>query len=427
MNESIQVVSAYCPFWERRVYELWDNLGPVIPANNYLRARLELEDSTLSDKAYSILPFFRFLQRNSIEFFELTPQSLDPLVQHFRNQLMFRVRKGIVESNGADLGTDKTIRTLGYERAKCILSEVRELCEWWKLVTARRPSSTRYLPGRGMRTWNRAPRDCFSIGIPKPRKKFHQNHAMEREEVDAVWTYLTSEARPSRSSLLIESPNGPKRGWTSARTAAWKRDQQRFRERLAWFHRQEMLWALMIGSAMRRGEVPLLMTKDVQFYGEDLWVTLRVRKETDHLGKAKTGPRMMFIGWDFRIICAWQNWARSRQVLVDKWSRETGCRGHEMFLTNRNGGPLTVDGIDSLFETLNRRFKIFGGDFVEDQFRAHPHAVRHTVESLFEDWEVPREIRQLHLGHRNPETTDLYGKVYRKTYVNTLSGLKGDD
>jgi integrase len=250
---------------------------------------------------------------------------------------------------------------------------------------------------------------------------------MEQEEVDAVWTYLTSEARPGRSSLLIESPTGPKRGWSSARVAAWKRDQQRYREQLAWFHRQQMLWALMIGSGMRRGELPLLMTNDVQFYGDDLWVTLRVRKATENLGSAKTGPRMMFIGWDLRILAAWQNWVRSRRILVDKWTRDTRNTKHEMFLTNRSGGPLTVDGLDSLFEPLNRRFQIFGGEFVEDQFKLHPHAIRHTVKTLFEEWDVPREIIQIHLGHRNPQTTDLYGKVYRKTYVNTLSSLKGDD
>jgi hypothetical protein len=237
MVDHIHVVRNYCPFWERTVYDLWDDSRPVIPANNYLRAHLEVADSTLADKAYSILPFFRFLQRNSIEFFELTPQSLNPLVQHFRNQLMFRVRKGIVGSDDISSKTETTLRALGYARAKCILTEVRGLCEWWNLVTPRRPIATTYLPGRGLRTWNRAPRDCFTIGSPKKRKKFHQNHAMKQEEVDAVWMYLSSEARPSRSALLIENPTGPKRGWTSARTAAWKRDQQRFRERLAWFHR----------------------------------------------------------------------------------------------------------------------------------------------------------------------------------------------
>jgi len=265
VSQEIRVLRTFCPFWERTVYELWDNIGPVIPANNYLRADLGAADSTLADKAYRLLPFFRFLRRNSLEFFDLTPQSLNPLVQHFRNQLMFRVRKGIVGSDDAGSRTDAGMRTLGYERAKCILTEVRSLCEWWKLVTPRRPIATTYLPGRGLRTWNRAPRDCFTIGIPRTRKKFRQNHAMEQEEVDAVWMYLSSEARPSRSALLIENPTGPKRGWTSTRSAAWKRDLQKFRERLAWFHRQQMLWGLLIGSGMRRGEIPLLMTKDVQF------------------------------------------------------------------------------------------------------------------------------------------------------------------
>jgi integrase len=421
MGQAIRVLRTYCPFWERTVYELWDGFQPVVPANNYLRANLALSDSTLADKAYSLLPFFRFLGKNSIDFFELSPQSLSPLIQHFRNQLLFNVRKSAL--NAAASVADTGGRAPGHARAKCILSEVRWLCEWWKLVTPRRAQTTAYRPGRGLRTWSRSPRDCFTIGIPKPRKKFRQNHVMEQEEVDAVWNFLMSEARPSRSNLLIEHPTGPKRGWSPARAAAWKRDQQKYREQLAWFHGQQMRWALLIGSGMRRGEVPLLMMNDVQFYGEDLWVTLRVRSCTEHLGRAKTGPRMMFIGWDFRVITAWQNWIRSRQILVDKWNRKTGLRSHEMFLTNRDGGPLTVHGLDGLFEALNRRFPIFGGEFVEDQFTLHPHAIRHTVQSLFEDWGVPRDIRQLHLGHRNPQTTDLYGKVYRKTYVKTLSGL----
>jgi integrase len=95
-----------------------------------------------------------------------------------------------------------------------------------------------------------------------------------------------------------------------------------------------------------------------------------------------------------------------------------------MFLTNRNGGPLTVDGLASLFEALNERFQIFGGEFIEDQFKLHPHAIRHTVEALFELWGIDRQLRQRHLGHKRPESTDLYGKAYRKVYINVLSGLR---
>jgi integrase len=135
-----------------------------------------------------------------------------------------------------------------------------------------------------------------------------------------------------------------------------------------------MLWAVLIGSAMRRSEIPLLMMTDLQFHGDALWASLRLRKSTEALGRAKTGPRTVFIGWDSRVITAWQNWIRSRQVLIDKWSRTTDNPKHEMLLTNRDGGPLTVNGMDSLFENLNKRFVVFGGEFLEEQFTLHPHA-----------------------------------------------------
>src|SRR5205085_1993231 len=88
-----------------------------------------------------------------------------------------------------------------------------------------------------------------------------------------------------------------------------------------------------------------------------------------------------------------------------------------------DGGHLSLEGVASLFKMLNSRFHVFGGDFPEDRFRLHPHAIRHTVEALFKEWGIPHETRQRHLGHKKPETTDLYGKVYRKTYVTFLSRI----
>jgi integrase len=423
---SLQVLRTYCPFWERTVYELWDGFQPVIPANNYLRANLTLSDNTLADKAYALVLFFRFLRRNSLDFFELNQQTLDPFILHFRNELLFRVRRSDAADEIASRSpSDDPIRKLGYGRASSVLAEVGWLCDWWGLVKSRSQASN-YRKSRwnSQSRWNSSLPDCFSIRVPKARRKFRDNHVLEANEVEAVWGYLTSEARPQKPRVLAADPFGPKRGWTLARSAAWKRAQHAYRERLAWFHRQQMLWALMIGSGMRRSEVPLLMLDDVQFHKEDLWVSIRTRKITNHLGRAKCGPRTIFIGWDSRIITAWQNWIRSREILIKKWMSTTGNAQHEMFLTNRDGGPLTVDGLQSLFEALNRRFQIFGGEFPEDQFKVHPHAFRHTVEALFEDWGIPREMRQRHLGHKKPETTDLYGKVYRKTYVEILSKLQ---
>jgi len=417
MVEALRVLRTYCPFWERTVYELWNGQHPVIAANNYLRSDLTLGDSTLANKAYALLLFFRFLQRNSLDFFDFTERTVRPFILHFRNELSYRIRQFDADSQQIN-GSRKC---LSHARASQVLTEVGWLFRWWGLISVsyRHPHYTRFRTKHST-----ALPDFFNIGIPRARRGFRDNHVLEPTEVEAIWHYLSSEVRPSTPRLLADNPSGPKRGWSPTKAAAWRSAQERYKEKLAWFHRQQMLWALFISSGMRRSEIPLLMVEDVRFYGEDLWLCLRTRKETDHLGKAKTGPRTVFIGWDSRIISAWQNWIRSRQFLLEKWTAETNQPRHEMFLTNRNGGPLTVDGLESLFASLNKRFQVFGGEFVEEQFSLHPHAIRHTVEALFEWWKIPRDLRQRHLGHKKPETTDLYGKVYRKAYREVLSNLE---
>jgi integrase len=413
MAAEIRVLTTYCPFWERTVYELWDGTYPIIAANNYLRSDLTLEDSTLADKAFSLLHFFRFLKRNSLDFFALTQESLTPFILLFRNELLWQVRS-------ADADNSKS-RTPSQKRLARVLTEVGFLCDWWGLIKplVYRPN----IGNRFSRLKSRSLPACFRIASRKDRKKFKDNHVLEPNEIEAIWQFVTAELRPIQPDLLRSSPSGPRRGWSSSRAAAWKREKDAYLERVAWFHRQQMLWALMLSSGMRRSEVPLIKINDVEFHREDLWVCLRPRQDTATLGRAKTGTRTIFIGWDSRVIVAWQNWMRSREILLNKWVQSGNAR-HEMFLTNRNGGPLTVEGLSSLFDKLDRRFEIFGGKFLEDQFRIHPHAVRHSVNSLFEERGVARHIRQRHLGHKRPETTDLYGKVYRKTYRDVLARLE---
>jgi integrase len=375
-----------------------------------------LADSTLSDKAYALLPFFRFLQRNSMDFFGLTEENLTPFILLFRNELSYRARHA-EEREGMSMKSSTSLARLSRT-----LTEVGFLCAWWGLV---KPSKYQHDNNKGFfrNRRSRALPSCFNLAVPKWRRRFKQNHVLEPNEIQAIWDFLTSEMRPHQPHIVSTSPSGPKRGWPVQRVAAWKSAKEKYRERLAWFHRHQMLWALMVGSGMRRGEVTLIKLTDVEFHANDLWVCLRVRKDTAYLGRAKTGPRTIFIGWDSRIITAWQNWIRSREVLINKWVNAGNPR-HDMFLTNRDGAPLTVEGLNSLFEGLNKRFRIFGGEFFEDQFRIHPHAVRHSVKSLFDEWDVPRHIKQRHLGHKKPETTDLYGKAFRKTYRDVLSRLE---
>jgi integrase len=421
---SIEVRRTFCPFWERTLFELWSDGNPVIAANNYLRHDLTLSERTLENKAYHLVAFFRFLQRNSLSFFELDSNTLRPFVLHFRNDLLYRVRAQ-PDSDDVRKGFQdrQSVTPIDYVHARNILMETSRLFEWWRCIHVGLQSHVPRARSTSTRFFTPSMEDCFSIRVPRNRRRLGENHVLEVEEVNAVWHFLTSESRPIEPRLLLKHPTGPKRGWTSFKALAWKRAQKEYRKHLAWFHRQQVLWALFISSALRRSELPLLMLSDVQFRGNDLWVSVRLRRITEHLGRAKSGPRMVFIGWDHRVITAWQNWVRSRHLLVTEWMTTTGEADHGMFLTNRGGGPLTVRGIECLMVSLNNRFKHFGGEFVEDQFKLHPHAIRHTVEALFEEWGVPREVRQRHLGHRHPKTTDLYGKAYRRTYVNSLSGL----
>jgi integrase len=355
MSNSIHVERTFCQFWQRVTYELWDGIIPVVPANNYLRARLELSDRTVEGKAYSLALFFRFLQRNSLDFFELGSRTLRPLILQFKNELLFRVRAGKDNPNRDednsnekdDTRSEASIQPITYRYAQTVLAEVGQLCKWWNLTEERTSlRGSDHVQGHSSisrNARNQGLLDYFQLKIPK-RKKFRENHVLEPSEVEAIWDYLTSEARPSRPEIFAKYPSGPKAGWPARKIAAWEKAKQEYRVRLAWFHRQQMLWSLFLGSAMRLSEVPLLMLVDVQFFGTDLWASLRVRKATENLGRAKTGPRTVFIGWDNRIVTAWQNWVRSRQVLIDVWMAKTGKPDHGMFLTNRDGGPLTAEG-----------------------------------------------------------------------------------
>src|SRR5215210_6208020 len=105
MKSSIVVIRTYCSYWSSTLFELWDGLLPLIPANNYLRTHISLSDSTLANKAYALAIFFRFLQRNRLTFYDLSNRSIDLYIRKFRNELLKRARAGHFEDDepGQDL------------------------------------------------------------------------------------------------------------------------------------------------------------------------------------------------------------------------------------------------------------------------------------------------------------------------------------
>lgn len=403
-----------CPYRQERVSELWDGPLPIVPANTYLRAAMNAKVQTLEAKAYRLVVFFRYLKANGWSFWDEDVRRGGAKMLFFRNALLARARR--------PQGDPAKIT---HVTARLIMDEVFQLCEWWRQSGEDSLVSGVVIEnGRGNlphldRQRHKLP-DAFVVRVPTA-ERYRLNDVLLLEEVEAVWSYLTIEAMPRAPALVRKHPR-PLAAWSPAKRGQWERGRAKFAERLAWHRRHLLLWAIFIGGAMRLDEVPLLMVHDLGLHnGRELWLSLRERHVTQDLGKAKTGGRLVFIGWDQRVVTAWTNWMRDRQTLVDRWMRRTGQPDHRMLLVNRDGGPLTADGVDSLFDRLNERFGVFGQEHASDNgFALHAHAIRHTVEAAFASWGVPIDVIQRHFGHKRVTTTMKYGKVYRRDYVQVL-------
>lgn len=234
IGSSIAVVCTYCPYWGRRSHELWDGLLPIIPANNYLRSNLALSVSTIAGKAYRLTLFFRFLERNRLTFFDLQSRSIEPYILKFRNELLLRARAG--EFENCDLGEDlpeDEVKPIGYLHAKAILAEVGWLCVWWGLVKVKKYQLPRKHV-KGQHNSQLLP-DSFQIRIPNSAKSRGDNHALEPDEVDRVWDYVTRENRPVRPRILVRHTSRPPSDWPVRKIQAWKKAYQHYRVRLSRF------------------------------------------------------------------------------------------------------------------------------------------------------------------------------------------------
>lgn len=218
------------------MYELWDGLLPIVPANNYLRSNLTLGVSTIAGKAYSLVVFFRFLDRNGLTFVDLKERSIETYILKFRNELLLRARAGeFQDSDLVEKLAENEINPICYLHAKAILAEAGWLCVWWGLVKVKK-----YRPLRGRIKGQHDSRllpDSFQIRIRKSAKRHGDNHALEPEEVNRVWDYVTRENRPHRPDILARHTSRPSANWPAKKIRAWNNAYQRYRVQLAWFHR----------------------------------------------------------------------------------------------------------------------------------------------------------------------------------------------
>lgn len=394
-----RIVTYYCPHVQREVTELWDGLFPCIPVNAYLREGSALRQwapKTVELKAYRLLQFFRWLTDSGMSFWDPDVRLGGAVIVAFRNQLLDRVRP-----------CDSTSEpSLTAQTASRIMGEVLDLCRFWRHRGERIRGDH-----RSTRKKDRSQRPA-AFTVKAPNRSRRGRESLSPAEIDAIWDYLLTDCRPPR-----RCPSGESQERWRMRTALWARDC--------------MVWTLFICTGLRHGEAPAIMLDDVRHDPDTGWwvhlidprevnvVDPRRRQIFQYGARLKTGGRDLIVWFQDRFGQVFTQWVQWRALLVAK----AGRPDHGMLLVSAHGrkrsigDPFTYDSGRALFDRLTAKVGPFEGDAGAGTFRLSPHRIRHTLESYLKALEVPLPIRQAVLGHRRPETTDLYGTVYRTALI----------
>lgn len=387
---------------------MWSTDGqPWIAANVYLREMAPIKnwsEATIARKAADLRHLAQWLSTEGRTFWDPEVRLGGKLMVAFRDSLFGKRATG--NRNRGQALQASTIRQ--------IMREAFDLCSYWKAgAESIRGSRTLLVKSR----WKRkALPPAFSIRVIPTRRG---EQSLTLVEVKSVWTYLYEDCRPPRRWGRGLS----KREW-QLRMAFWARDC--------------MIWALLISTGLRRGEVPGVMLHDVKAYdGAGWWVHLVDPRE--HLGgspkrasvasygaKFKTGSRDVMVWFQDWFHAAFSNWLAWRSLLVGM----SGAPDHEMLLVSKRGNgtkvgsPLTYDGLRRFFDQINTAVGPFSGDAGTPPFFITAHVVRHTLESILQASGVPIFFRQATFGHRRPETTANYGTVYRTDMIRAQEAFR---
>lgn len=254
---------------ERRITELWSTDGqPWIAANVYLREMAPIKnwsETTISRKAADLRHFAQWLSAEGRTFWDPEVRLGGKLMVAFRDSLFGKRAKGN-RSRGQALQAS-TIRQ--------IMREAFDLCSYWK-AGAESIRGSRTLLGKSR--WKRkALPPAFSLRVIPTRRG---EQSLTLDEVKAVWAHLYEDCRP------------PRRWGRELSKAEWQL-------RMAFWARDCMIWALLISTGLRRGEVPGVMLHDVKAYeGAGWWVHLVDPRE--HLGGSPKRASVASYGAKFK-------------------------------------------------------------------------------------------------------------------------------
>ncbi|HTR08023.1 MAG TPA: site-specific integrase [Paraburkholderia sp.] len=252
---------------------------------------------------------------------DASPNVAGPAVVSLENYRA-RANKAIPEVAGDTAGVRiRYIRQfVGWLADRCVLS-----------LSARHPSRAALLSAREIVTSGLTAR----VPDDKGRNRARGRRALDEAAQERLWQIVD-----------VNSPENP-----------WEGRHARVRNELIvrWF----------MGLGVRRGELLGVKVRDMNFRANEVFIARRADDPNDprvHQPNAKTADRLLAISADLA--------QRTRHYIFEERRRFPAARKHEFLFVANGGAPLSLRGLNKIFDVLNARHPDLLGLF--------PHLFRHT-------------------------------------------------
>lgn len=418
----INVRYGWCPVAGRVMYGLWQGDIPVVAAVVYLRAYDDESTNALRRRAYALLPFFRWLDAHHIALSGFDTAA----AQLYKHSLKRRVnlkehawlhdlrepqslrRHAYIVSEAQSEG-----RAIARSTANAYLGAVYDLACFWGLPIAV-PAAHEVMCKRGTGSLAhlsyRVSRRPALFRIRVRRRRPAPRRGLPPDLLCAVWAAL-ERGVPRPSALLVRPTKTPKQRQRR------RRAEIAFLKRRIRYYRDKAIWALMLASGCRIGEIVLVRRDDLDRRAG--YLRLVYRAEDAHLGDLKTGPDDIYVGHNARFIAHIDEWETLGLTAVSALRRlqDADCSPeHPMLFSKLDGMPLTRHAIRRLFKRLDKQCGV-----TQAGLRFSPHITRHTIATVLRSAGVPLHVRQAFLRHRRSATTDDYGYMHDKVVRDSLA------
>lgn len=185
-----------------------------------------------------------------------------------------------------------------------------------------------------------------SFSSRMPAEKFsggrRERVALSRSEQDELWR--------------VVDPDSPENPWEGSHVR----------------RRNDLVIRWLMGLGLRRGELLGIKISDLDFQANQVFIARRADDPHDprvSQPNAKTRARVLPMSADLV--------ARTRDYIIQQRRKFPAARKHEFLFVSNGGRPLTLRGLNKVFEVLSNR--------VSAMVKVHPHLLRHTANHNFSE------------------------------------------